>query len=191
LFQTGHDEAVEFFNLQLLSEGGLSARADHFFLLFSLNSRTFPPKPAITLTDPISNLGPDADSFRDATDGSIKDASSLGRVLKSFTAHRSPLGMVFDTQGALSPEFNKDGFMLSFTEGDANGNSVFGPFKDPSQDLLHLKFSKVSPTIYRVQTKRLVQGFANPVDAEIIGNKIYVLEYGDSQGIWEVTLPSR
>jgi hypothetical protein len=40
LFQTGHDEAVEFFNLQLLSEGGLSARADHFFLLFSLNSRS-------------------------------------------------------------------------------------------------------------------------------------------------------
>jgi IS5 family transposase len=38
LFQTGHDEAVEFCNLQLLSEGGLSARADLFFLLFSLNS---------------------------------------------------------------------------------------------------------------------------------------------------------
>jgi hypothetical protein len=38
LFQTGHDEAVEFCNPQLLSEGGLSARADLFFLLFSLNS---------------------------------------------------------------------------------------------------------------------------------------------------------
>jgi hypothetical protein len=155
------------------------------------NDPTFPPRPGITLTGSISNLGPDADSFRDATNGSIKDTSSLGQVLKTFTAHRSPLGLVFDTQGRLSSEFNRDGFMLSFTKGDANGNSVFGPFKDPSQDLLHLKFNKVGSTLYQVRVKRIVQGFANPIDAEIIGNKIYVLEYGDTQGLWEVTLPSR
>jgi len=36
---------------------------------------------------------------------------------------------------------------------------------------------------------RLVGGFANPIDAEIIRNRIYVLEYGGSQGLWEITFP--
>jgi len=29
----------------------------------------------------------------------------------------------------------------------------------------------------------------DPIDAEIIGNRIYVIEYGGNQGIWEVTFP--
>jgi len=36
------------------------------------------PAAANELPEPVINLGPDADSFRDPVDGSIKDASSWG-----------------------------------------------------------------------------------------------------------------
>lgn len=154
------------------------------------NDPTFPTRPTINLTEPIINFGPDADSFRDPQDGKVKDASELGRTLSTFTAHRSPLGLVFDRQGAMSSQFQGDGFMLSWTSGDPSGEKVPGPFKDPSQDLLHLDFTKIGNTNYQLRAKRIVRGFSNPIDAEIIGNKIYVLEYGASQGIWEITMPT-
>ncbi|MFN6565365.1 MAG: PQQ-dependent sugar dehydrogenase [Nostoc sp. ChiSLP01] len=155
------------------------------------NDPTFPPKPNITLTEPIPNVGPDADSYRDPQDGKVKDASVLGQSFSTFTTHRSPLGLVFDTQGAMSPEFNRDGFVLGWTPGDATGETVAGPFKDPSQDLLHLNLTKVGTTNYKLEARRIVQGFSNPIDTEIISNKIYVLEYGGEQVIWEVTIPSK
>ena len=151
------------------------------------NDPTFPSRPAIPLIEPVSNFGPDADSFR-ALDGTIKDASTLGRSIGTFTAHRSPLGLVFDRARALAPEFRGDGFMLSWTKGDPNGDKLAGPFKDPSQDLLHLKLAKTS-TDYRLHATRIVRNFNNPIDAEMIDNKIYVLDYGGTQSIWEVALP--
>jgi glucose/arabinose dehydrogenase len=154
------------------------------------NDPTFPTRPNRNLTEPIINFGPDADSFRDLEDGKVKDASALGRTLSTFTAHRSPLGLVFDRQGAMSSEFQRDGFMLSWSSGDPTGEKVQGPFKDPSQDMLHLNLTKIGNNTYQVRAKRIVRGFSNPIDAEIIGNKIYVLEYGASQGIWEITMPT-
>jgi glucose/arabinose dehydrogenase len=154
------------------------------------NDPTFPRRPRVNLTEPIVNLGPDADSFRDPQDGKIKDASDLGQTLSTFSAHRSPLGLVFDTQRVMSSEFNSDGFMLSFTQGDPTGETVAGPFKDPSQDLLNLKLLKVGNN-YQVRTTRIVAGFSNPIDAEIIGNKIYVIEFGENQSIWEITMPTK
>jgi hypothetical protein len=68
---------------------------------------------------------------------------------------------------------------------------VAGPFKDSSEDLLHLNLTKIGTTSYQVRATQIVKGFANPIDAEIIQNKIYVLEYGGSQGIWEVTIPPK
>ncbi len=158
---------------------------------FYHNDPTFPKKPNRTLTEPIPNFGPHADSFRDPQDGKVKDASNLGRSLSTFTAHRSPLGLVFDTQKALSSEFQGNGFMLSWTKGGANNVSGYGPFRDPSADLLHLKLTKIGNTNYKLSARRIVSSFQNPIDAEIIGNKIYVLEYGGSQGIWEITLPAK
>lgn len=155
------------------------------------NDLTFPPRPSINLTEPIVNLGPDADSFRAPQDGQVKDASDLGQTLNTFTTHRSPLGLTFDIARAMSPEFRGDGFMLSWTEGDPTSDTVAGPFKDPSQDLLHLDLVKVGNTNYQVRTTRIVGGFSNPIDAEIINDKIYVLEYGGSQGIWEITMPTK
>ncbi|MEA5622978.1 PQQ-dependent sugar dehydrogenase [Nostoc sp. UHCC 0251] len=155
------------------------------------NDPTFPIRPNVNLIEPIPNLGPDADSYRDPVDGKVKDASVLGQTFSSFTTHRSPLGLVFDTQGVLSQEFNRDGFMLSWTPGDPTGETLAGPFKDASQDLLHLNLTKVGTSNYQLNATRIVEGFSNPIDAAMINNKIYVLEYGGNQGIWEVTMPTK
>lgn len=152
------------------------------------NDPTFPPPPT-NFAEPVINLGPDSDSYRDPADGVVKDSSSQGKTLASFTAHRSPLGLVFDTVGAMAPPFQGHGFVLSWTPGDPNGTSVAGPFKDASQDLLDLNLTKLGNTNYQMTATRLVGGFANPIDAEIIRNRIYVLEYGGNQGIWEITFP--
>ena len=152
------------------------------------NDPTFPPPPT-NFAEPVINVGPDADSFRDPADGSIKDASSLGQTLSTFTAHRSPLGLVFDTLGAMAPPFQNHGFMLSWTPGDPTGNSTPGPFKDASADMVDLNLTKLGSTNYQTTVTRIIGGFANPIDAEIVGNRIYVIEYGGNQGIWEVTFP--
>lgn len=152
------------------------------------NDPTFPPRPAVKLVEPVASLGPDADSFRDPATGAIRDASALGRRLRTFTAHRSPLGLVFDRAGALAPEFRFDGFMLSWTTGDPAGDSVAGPFADAGQDLLHLDLRK-SDGVYTTRATRIVGGFNNPIDAEIAGNVIYVLDFGGSRSLWAVTMP--
>jgi hypothetical protein len=153
------------------------------------NDPTFPPPPT-NFANPVINLGPDADSYRDPVDSSIQDASSLGQTLSTFTAHRSPLGLVFDRVGAMADPFHNHGFVLSWTPGDPTGNTIAGPFKDASQDMLDLNLVKLGSTNYQTTTTRIVGGFSNPIDAEIIGNRIYVIEYGGSQGIWEITFPS-
>ncbi len=151
------------------------------------NDPTFPPRPAVGLIEPIRNFGPDADSFRSA-DGVIHDASLLHTSISTFTAHRSPLGLVFDQTRTLAPEFRGHGFMLSWTKGDPTGDSAAGPFKDPGQDLLHLNLIKTA-TGYSLHATRIVGNFNNPIDSAMIGNKIYVIDYGGTQSIWEVTLP--
>jgi len=152
------------------------------------NDPTFPPAPT-NFAEPVINLGPDADSYRDPADGVVKDSSSQGKTLSTFTPHRSPLGLVFDTVGAMAPPFQWHGFVLSWTPGDPNGNSVAGPFKDASQDLLDLNLTKLGNTNYQMTATRLVGGFTHPIDAEVIRNRIYVLEFDGSQGLWEITFP--
>lgn len=151
------------------------------------NDPTFPPAPT-NFFEPVINIGPDADSYRDPSDGSIKDASSLGQTINTFTAHRSPLGLVFDIAGAMAPPYQQHGFMLSWNPGDPTGNSVAGPFMDASQDLVDLDLAGLG-TNYQARVTRIVGGFSNPIDATIISNKIYVIEYSGNQGIWEITFP--
>src|SRR5215471_7433043 len=124
------------------------------------NDPTFPPAPT-NFFEPVINLGPDADSYRDPLDGLIKDASSLGQTLSTFTAHRSPLGLVFDSTGAMSPPFRQHGFMLSWNPGDPNDDSIAGPFMDPSQDLVDLDLTSLG-TNYQARVTRIVGGFSNP-----------------------------
>ena len=173
-----YDPATDF----LLSPLSTAVREGYYH-----NDPSYPPPPR-AFTDPVINLGPDADAYRDPADGRIKDASDEGVRFGTFTAHRSPLGLVFDVDHALAEPFRGDGFTLSWTPGDPNGDSVNGPFYDPSQDLLHLDLTKVGDA-YQARVTRLVGGFSNPVDAEIIGHRLYVLEWGGQRGLWEIVLP--
>jgi len=150
---------------------------------------TYPDPPEVDFTDPVVNLGPDADSFRNPATGAVQDASDLGIGLATFTAHRSPLGLVFDREMALGGGLGGGGFILSWTRGDPNGSPAEGPFRDASEDLLHLDLKKAGE-VYQLRATRITGGFNHPIDAEIIGNRIYVLEHGGSGTVWEVSLPT-
>ena len=173
-----YDPATDF----LLSPRSTAVREGYYH-----NDPTYPPPPR-NFTDPVINLGPDADAYRDPADGRIKDASEEGVRFGTFTAHRSPLGLVFDVDNALAEPFRGDGFTLSWTRGDPDGDSVNGPFNDPSQDLLHLDLAKVNDN-YEARVTRIVGGFSNPIDAEIIGHRLYVIEWSGKRGLWEIVLP--
>jgi hypothetical protein len=134
----------------------------------------------VTFTDPIANVGPDADVFRDV-DGNGYDASNLGKPIYSITAHRSGLGLVFDTAGALGGDLKGDGLMVSW--GAATGNLT-----DQGRDLLHIKLTKKGDT-YEATITQLVTGFDHPIDAALVGKMLYVLDWSGKGTIWEVTLP--
>ncbi len=143
------------------------------------NDSTFPPPPpGITFDAGVQNLGPDADKFRDPSTGLVNDASDAGVDFHTFTAHRSPLGLVFDNDSDFGANYTGDAFVLSYTKGGDSTGTVgtgIGPFVDPSEDLLHLHLSKVGGT-YQATVNRLVQDFRHPVDGVRDENKIYVLE---------------
>ena len=141
----------------------------------------FPPPPAgVTFTDPIVNVGPDADVFRDA-DGKGYDASDVGKPLYGITPHRSGLGLVFDTAGALAGDLKGDGFMVSW-------GAAAGSLADQGRDLLHIKLTKKGDT-YEASMTQLVTGFDHPIDAALVGKMLYVLDWSGKGTIWEVTLP--
>jgi hypothetical protein len=158
---------------------------------FFYNDPSYPKKPAKTFTPGIINIGPDADKFRNATTGEIQDANGVGLKLTTFTSHRSPLGLVFDKDSLLTDEFKGHGFLLGWTAGVSDNSTDIGPFSDPGQDLLHIQLIYDAATDnYKIQTHRIAWKFNNPVDAEMVGNVIYILEYGGaSPKIWKVEMP--
>lgn len=165
---------------------------------FFYDDPDFPPKPTGLIVNPgIENYGPDADYFRDTTTGIVMQAGDLEISMNSFTSHRSPIGLIFDYDHVLIEEFNGDGFMLGYQyEGDSAGNrsnGQTGTILDSSQDLVHLDFEKnEAGTNYKVNSTRIVGGFEKPVDACMLQNVVYVLEYSNKNNkasLWKVTLP--
>jgi glucose/arabinose dehydrogenase len=150
---------------------------------------TYPPRPATPFIDPVPNFGPDANSFRDPVTGAIGKATELGGSLGTFTSHRSPLGLVFDIQNTVAGRYRGGAFILGWTRGDPDGDGVQGPFRDAGQDLLFLDLTRAAEG-YQVRARSLVCGFLNPIDAEILNGKLYVLEFGGSGSVWEITAPA-
>ena len=154
------------------------------------NDPTYPPPPAgVTFTEPIQSHGPDADRYRDTTTGTVLDASTLGRTISTFTAHRSPDGLVFDRDSVLAADLKGGGFMTSLSTG-----IVLQALGDTSQDLVHLDLAKTDSG-YTVRVTRLVSGFNAPLGLTMSGNALYVLETGlegtnASPKLWKVTLPA-
>jgi glucose/arabinose dehydrogenase len=140
----------------------------------------FPPAPT-EFTDPVANTGPDADKYTDM-EGNEQDASDRGEPIHTFTPHRSPLGLSFDTAGALS-EFKNDAFVLSWGWGIPDPTLA-----DPGQDLLHLDLAKEGDA-YTASVTQIARDFDHPIDSLLIGDKLYVLDWGGKGTLWEITLP--
>lgn len=141
------------------------------------------PKPPATMRDPVINLGPDAAQYR-GDDGKQYDSAAEGKPMYGFTPHRSPLGLVFATGETLPADLRGDGetlsaFLLSW-------GAAGGTLSDKGQDLLHLRLTKRGDN-YEAVTNQIVRDFTNPIDAVLIENRLYVLEYGQDGAIWELT----
>lgn len=141
------------------------------------NDPSFPPAPD-NLVDPVMNLGPDADQFRDV-DGNARDASEMGQPLATFTPHRSPLGLSFDKAGLLPSAWQGDGFILSW-------GSAGGSLTDRGSDLLHLELTKNGDR-YETRVTQIASSFDHPIDSAFLDGKLYVLDFGRSGAIWEIT----
>ncbi len=150
---------------------------------FFYDDSDFPPPPAsVVFTEPIVNKGPDATSYRSETTGLIRHDGERS----TFTAHRSPLGLVFDTSGALPEPYAGDGFVLGWNDGSTGSGSLLEVFDDPGMDLLHLELKR-EVSNYTIGTTRLVSGFNNPIDAALVKDRIFVLDWGGEHAIWEVS----
>lgn len=152
---------------------------------FFTNDPQFPQlPPGLQLTKPCINYGPDADQFRDSTNGMIMDASDLAIGMYSFTAHRAPLGLVFDRDSILDSEFRGHGFITCYTRGDstlAGASTLMSPFGDPGEDILHLEMTKNGTgDNYTFSSTRIAMGFNHPVDMVLDSNMLYLIEVGFS-----------
>jgi len=146
------------------------------------NDPTFPKAPS-PLADPVINLGPAATIYR-AADGSQHDAAAEGQTLSTFTAHRSPLGLVFATSDKLPVDLR--GSAATFSAFVASFGAAGGSLTDKGQDLLHLQLTRQGDN-YQAVTTQVARGFMNPVAAVLIENRLYLLEYGGQGAIWEIT----
>lgn len=146
------------------------------------NDPDYPAPPSgVTFTDPILNVGPDADLYRDPVTGAIRDASDDGVVFGTFTSHRSPLGLVFDTDDVLPNDYTGNALALGWTGSES---PLLGPFTGEGEDLLHLTFVPGSNGT-SISTERIASGFLNPIDAELVGVRLYILEFGNGGRVWE------
>jgi glucose/arabinose dehydrogenase len=134
----------------------------------------FPPPPA-AMTVPILNTGPAAHQSRNP-DGSVR----VGE-LRTFTPHRSPLGLNFDTASQLGGAYAGAGFVVSW-------GSAGGTLSDRGNDLLMLRMTPAGDS-YTMVTTQLVTGFSRPIDATLSGRTLYVLDFEGRGTIWALDFP--
>ncbi len=152
------------------------------------NDPDYPPPPeGVTFVEPIPNAGPYADKFLDPETGAIRDASEEGTTITTFEGGRSPLGLVFDADSLLVGRLKGGAFILSFA-------GARGGFPEEGQDLIFLDLEKGTDG-YTLSAEAVVTGFTHPIDAVMVDDVVYVVEYGDwfsaggSRGVWAVTFP--
>ena len=146
------------------------------------NDPDFPPPPT-DFTMPVANVGPDATVYR-SFEGEEVNAAEVGETLYTFTPHRSPLGLVFVDNDAMpatlqSTDDTQSAFVLSW-------GAAGGTLSDRGMDVLHLSLSKTEDN-YETVTHQIATDFKNPIDAVLVENRLYVLEWGSEGAIWELT----
>ncbi|MCW3120352.1 MAG: cytochrome c class [Chitinophagaceae bacterium] len=153
------------------------------------NDSTFPKRPAgVKFSAGVQNIGPDANEYRGHS-GKIQDGDSTGVTVSTFTAHSSPLGLFFDVKNVLAGDFKGDGFVIRYSLGSKE--AMMGSLTKEGSDLLdlHLTYDQAMDN-YIVKTTRIVDDFTEPTDAVMIGNEVYIIEYGGRGGhIWKISLP--
>jgi hypothetical protein len=177
----------------------LSKFAFAYLMKYFHNDPDFPKRPAgVNFTPAVQNMGPDANEYRDKKTGVVMDGDTTGVTVGTFNAHSSPLGLFFDTHNALGKDLTGDGFVIRYTGGSRNGAVNPNPLRRQGKDLLHLEmtYDKKADN-YKVKTTRLVDSFTAPTDALLVGNTLYIIEYGGKQGgnkaggsLWKITLPA-
>lgn len=177
----------------------LSKFAFAWLMKYFHNDPNFPKRPeGVKFTPAVQNLGPDANEYRDRKTGIVMDGDTTGVTVGTFNAHSSPLGLFFDNDKALAKDLAGDGFVIRYTGGPRNGVANPSPLRRQGKDLLHLEMSYDKPADnYKIKTTRIVDNFTSPTDALLVGNTLYVIEYGGKQGgnkaggsIWKITLPA-
>jgi glucose/arabinose dehydrogenase len=176
----------------------LSKFAFAWLMKYFHNDPEFPKRPSgVTFTPAVQNLGPDANEYRDRKTGVVMDGDTTGVTVGTFNAHSSPLALIFDKDEVLSKEFKGDGFVMRYAGGGRTGAANPNPLRKQGKDLLHLHmiYDKKADN-YKVKTTRIVDNFTSPTDAVLIGNDMYIIEYGGKQGgtksggtLWKITLP--
>jgi glucose/arabinose dehydrogenase len=150
------------------------------------NDPGFPKKPeGVKFSPGVQNFGPDANEYRGHS-GKVMDGDLTAQAVSTFTPHASPLGLVFDTKNVLAPQYRGDGFVLRYSKG-----SMMARFTSEGSDMLHLDmaYDKLADNFF-MRTTRIIDGLRDPVDTVMVGNVIYVIEHGTTEGnIWKVTLP--
>ncbi|RYU96940.1 PKD domain-containing protein [Emticicia agri] len=146
------------------------------------NDPGYPARPSgVVFTEPIKNLGPDANWVRNPSNGQMYK----GTEVTTFTGHRSPVGLVFDRDSTLQMPYTGSGFMLAHLP---DGGGGYLPNEDSAGDVCQLKLVyDAANTNYKVNTTRLVTGFTKLTDAEKVGNIIYITDLLGN--IWKMTLP--
>lgn len=145
------------------------------------NDPEYPQRPEnVVFTEPIKNLGPDANWVRDPSTGRVHQSKDIS----TFTGHRSPVGLVFDADSTLSQPYKGSGFVLAYSPEEATGG--YGPLQDRGGDLcqLQLIYDAASDN-YLVKTTQLVTGFYKLTDAEKIGNELFITDL--TGRIWKVS----
>jgi hypothetical protein len=142
----------------------------------------FPAAPANTVfADPILNLGPDANYFRADRNADPTQAGATG--LAGVTGHRSPLGLTFDTAGALCGDYYQQGFMFSF------GAVLQGALGDAGNDLLRLSLSKTNG-VYSMKATQLAKGINAIIDSVLLGNRLFAVGNGGDTKVFVFVLPT-
>ncbi|MEY3585215.1 MAG: hypothetical protein RLZZ243_279 [Bacteroidota bacterium] len=158
----------------------------------------FPPIPAgIQFTEPLRNYGNAADFYKEENTGQIKRASEEGTSVRTFTPHRSPLGLVIDRDELLGSIYQGKAFVMSFMPGgDSTGYTPLSPwgtpcpFVDSSRELVMMDLHyDTLLSDYTVHTSNIVTGFYLPVDAEQVGNSMYVIE--NNGELWKINFPDK
>ena len=123
----------------------------------------------------------DANFFRKDRDSEPMKAGDAG--LAGITGHRSPLGIAFDKTGALCGEYYKAGFLFSY------GAVVADALGDAGGDLLLLSLTKANGA-YTMKAKQIAKGMKFPMDAVLVGNRLFVIGNGDAAQVFVFVLPT-